>query len=155
MKFRSRSLRRLGHMEPFCFFFFFFGLFPGYFRCLEECGNPAVKLQKCLADYETSPDFPSAWWWGDNDRSYLLFNSQYHDISAFCNSTTQKSRNNTVNAQLWLSTSCSSVCTQLGVTTPSLLLNSAEVSLYSTTLLMCHQCDTSVLHSSLARPHEP
>ena len=30
----------------------------------------AVKLQKCFVDYETSPDCPSTWRWGDNNVSF-------------------------------------------------------------------------------------
>ena len=39
---------------------------PSYFRWTLQhlC---AVKLQECTADYETSPDFLSAWLWGDDD----------------------------------------------------------------------------------------
>ena len=36
---------------------------------LQHCS--AVKLQKCFGDYVTSPDFPSAWGWEDNDRFFI------------------------------------------------------------------------------------
>ena len=32
----------------------------------------AVKLRKCFVDYGTSPNFPSAWGWVDNDWTLIL-----------------------------------------------------------------------------------
>lgn len=49
------------------------GCFPVVFcSCLTE-RRLAVRPQKCLVDYETSPDFPLSWGWVDNDYIFLLF----------------------------------------------------------------------------------
>lgn len=39
-------------------------------RMLQLCFD--VTLLKCLVDYETSPGFPSAWRWWDNDRLFIF-----------------------------------------------------------------------------------
>ena len=85
----SRNLNHAGHIFSICciifvplvffssfsflfFFFFFFYIFivPSCFSSLgEQCF--IVKLQKCFANFETSPDFPSTRGWEHNDWVFI------------------------------------------------------------------------------------
>ena len=42
------------------------------FRSMLKCWL-AVKLQKCFVDRKTTPDFPSAWGWVDNDWIFIFW----------------------------------------------------------------------------------
>ena len=63
----------------------------------------AVKLQKCSVDYESSPDLPSTWGWGDNDWSSITWG----DFSFKCDIwiVLPPQRNNTISKLIGLNCS--------------------------------------------------
>ena len=51
-------------------------------RTLQLCFT--VKLQKCSVDVKTSPDFPSAWRWGDDNSGWTIpLNTGIQDVWRF------------------------------------------------------------------------